>query len=166
MIATGQLQGVPIFEGLSPGQLDLIASVARPFELAEGGVILREGDVGEEMYLLLHGNVEVSKRLGLMVEEDDLLTKRKTIVRLSAPQFFGEMGLLEYAERSATVIAASPCQLVEIRRADFERIVEADLALGYRVVRNICLGIAFRLRRTDRDVLKLTAALSLALGNR
>lgn len=87
-------------------------------------------------------------------------------MRLSAPQFFGEMGLLSDLERSATITTETECEILELSRADFERLVASDPELGYRLVHNIALVLAERLRRTDLDVLKLTAALSLALGTR
>ena len=54
----------------------------------------------------------------------------------------------------------------QLRRADFERLTTADPLLGYRLMRNVAVVLADRLRSTDLDVLKLTTALSLALGNR
>lgn len=56
--------------------------------------------------------------------------------------------------------------LVELTREEFERLAIGDPALGFRLARNIAVVMAERLRRTDPEVLKLTTALSLALGNR
>lgn len=161
------LRGVELFDGLTDAQLGSLHKVAREHSVPAGTVIVHEGGLGGDvLFVLTGGSVGVTKRLGLTAESPDDGARQKTIVRLEAPQAFGEMCLIEDAERSATITAHSDCKLLEIGRADFERLVEADLVLGYCVVRNIARVLSFRLRRTDRDVLKLTAALSLALGNR
>ena len=69
-------------------------------------------------------------------------------------------------DRSATITTESECEILELAREDFERLATADPQLAYRVLRNIAVVLAERLRRTDLDIVKLTVALSLALGNR
>lgn len=160
------LRSVAFFEGLTDEQIarvgGLMASVRVPAETA----ILREGDHSFSLFVLCQGQVEVTKRLGLTPDDAMGMMKDKTIVRLTAPQFFGEMALLGDSLRTATVIAGTDCDLLELSQVDFERLGESDLPLAYRLLHNIASALCSRLRRTDRDVLKLTAALSLALGNR
>lgn len=160
------LRGIELFEGLSEAQLGAIAAVVRRRQVRAGTTILREGDHGDSLFILASGSVATSKRLGLMPADAAAAGRQKVLVQVTAPQFFGEMGLLEDAERSATITAATDCVLYELARAEFARLVEADLDLGYRVVRNIAAALSARLRRSGQDVVKLTAALSLALGNR
>lgn len=159
------LEAVPLFGGLTGPQLEKVVRVLRPARVPAGKGIIAEGERGRSLFVLVRGTVETTKALGA-VGPDGAGPRQKVLVRLSAPQFFGEVGLLEDAERSATVRAATECDLLELRREDFERLVAADVQLGYVVVRNIAAALIGRLRDTDRDVLKLTAALSLALGNR
>lgn len=159
------LRAMPLFAGLSDAQLQAVAAVLRPRAVPAGTAILREGDTSDALFILARGVVEVTKRFGFALEQRVAPSKEKTLICLTAPQFFGEMGLLERSARSATITARTDCDLLEIGCADFERLAEADPRLGYRVVRNIAVALAQRLRRTDRDVLKLTIALSLALGN-
>lgn len=168
MNARATLHATPIFAGLTEEQLASVLAVAHRRTAEPGTAILREGKRGCTLFVLLSGAVEVSKRLGLPGPSEGWAdaTKEKTLIRLEAPQCFGEMGLLEDVERSATVTARSTCELLEITKDDFERLAEQDAVLGYRLVRNIATVLSARLRRADRDILKLTIALSLALGNR
>lgn len=159
------LRSIPLFGGLSDPQLEAVSRAARRRKVAGGAVILEEGGRDDSLYILVHGSVNVAKRLGLSADSQ-VQEAKKTIVHLDAPQFFGEIGLLDDIERSATISAHSECELLELRRSDWQRLVEEDLALGYQVLHNIVIVLGQRLRRTDRDVIKLTAALSLALGNR
>ena len=160
------LRNVPLFAGLSQAQLEAVVRAVRPHCVAVDQAILSEGEQGDSMFILVKGSVEVSKRLGPLASVSENGAKEKVLVRLHAPQFLGEMGLLEGTERSATVTARSECNLLELTQSDFERLAEHDPALGYVVVRNIARVLSSRLRRTDHDMVKLTVALSLALGNR
>ena len=165
MTDAAALTAVPLFRDLDGDQLRGIAGVLRSARARAGDAILLEGDPGRSLFVLVRGSVETTKHLGVIGLENGA-PRQKVLVRLSAPQFFGEIGLLEDTPRSATVRAATDCELLELQRTDFERLVDADLRLGYTLLRNIASSLIGRLRDTDRDVLKLTAALSIALGNR
>ncbi len=156
---------IPLFRGLSEAQTGAIAGVLRRASARAGEDILREGEPGRSLFVLTHGTVETSKQMGV-VGPDGATPRRKILVRMSAPQSFGEIGLLEDSQRSATVRADTDCELLELRREDFERLVSSDVHLAYLLMRNIASSLIQRLRRTDRDMIKLTAALSIALGNR
>ena len=165
MTATAELAAVPLFTGLTEDQLRAVGAVLRRSRVAQGEEILTEGEPGRSLFALVSGSVETTKHLGV-IGLDGATPRQKILVRLTAPQFFGEIGLLEDTPRSATVRAATPCELLELRRDDFDRLVASDLHLGYTLMRNIASALIGRLRGTDRDILKLTAALSIALGNR
>ncbi len=160
------LRPIPIFAGLDEKRLAAILSVMRPRRVPGNTVILKEGDRGDSLFILASGSVEVTKRLGVVATLPTGDQKEKILVQLDAPQCFGEMGILEDTERSATVSTRVECELLEITKADFERLGELDPKLGYRVTGNIAVVMAERLRRTNMDVVKLTVALSLALGVR
>ncbi|HQK23262.1 MAG TPA: cyclic nucleotide-binding domain-containing protein [Candidatus Latescibacteria bacterium] len=91
--------------------------------------------------------------------------KDKTLIRLegTARPCFGEMSLLEDAERSATITALTDCQVFVIDRSSFNRLVEEDPVMGTKLLRSIAVVLSGRLRKANKDVLKLTTALSLAL---
>ena len=152
--------------GLSREQVGAFLREGETRKVPAGEPILVEGESGETMYILVDGAVEVTRRFGTTTDDRIGPQRKKTLLTLNAPQFFGEMSLLEDAERSATVTAATDCEVLEFSRADFSKLTKADVSLGYQVVYNIALVLSGRLRGTNRDVIKLTAALSLALGNR
>lgn len=160
------LRDIPIFQGLTDTQLGAIATVLVRRRVRGGEAIFSEGEKSSSVYIVVSGSVGTSKRMGLAAQGPANATRQKVLVHLGAPQFFGEMGLLSDLDRSATITTDGECELLELTRADFERLASSDPALGYRLVRNIAVVLAERLRRTDLDVLKLTTALSLALGNR
>ncbi len=160
------IKDLPLFAGFDEAQLRSVVAVLRARRVASGVTVFAEGERSSSLYILTAGAVGTSKRMGLAAQGPDEPSRQKTLVHLSAPQFFGEMGLLSELARSATITAEGDCEILELTRADFERLVAGDALLGYRLLRNIAVVLAERLRRTDLDVLKLTTALSLALGNR
>lgn len=165
MTAAADLAAIPLFRGLSDGQLAAVAAVLQRARAAQGEEILTEGDPGRSLFVLVDGTVETSKHLGV-IGLDGATPRQKVLVTLKAPQFFGEIGLLEDTPRSATVRASTACELLELTRNDLDRLVVSDVQLGYTLMRNIASALIGRLRGSDRDILKLTAALSIALGNR
>lgn len=164
-MSASELAAIPLFHGLSEAQLAQVARALRPGSARARDAILTEGEPGRSLFILRRGTVEASKQMGVM-NGDGGTARRKVLVRMSAPQSFGEIGLLEDSARSATVRAETDCELLELRREDFEALVASDATLAYLLLRNIATSLIHRLRRTDRDMVKLTAALSVALGNR
>jgi CRP-like cAMP-binding protein len=97
-------------------QLDLI----RRFdghEVAPGTVIIREGDAGQGLFVVLAGEVEVSKRQANGSELG--------LARLRAGELFGEMSLLNNQPTTATVRAARPSTILFLAREYFQRLVQA-----------------------------------------
>jgi len=160
------LREVRLLRGLSEEQLDMVERIVRPISFSEGEVIIKEGDVGQVMYILFEGRVEVTRNLTLKVGRADFADREKSFNVLEGKSlpFFGEMALIEAGgTRSATVSAQTTCKLLSINRKDFDQLCAEDPALGYLLMRNICEVISEWLRKASTDVLKLCTALSLAL---
>ena len=165
-IDIGYLKKIPIFVGLSDDKLERVKQVIKEKTVEAGTVIIKEGTQGTEMFILLEGEVEVSKSLLLKVAGRGMDQRDKSLIKLTGDDhaFFGEMTLFDTtAERSASVIARTKCTIAEIAQADFFRLTESDHEIGYYVLKNIVTIISNRLDKTTKDVLKLTTALSLAL---
>lgn len=79
-----------------------------------GDIIFHKGDVGDFLYVIVEGEVEVIER---RQEKDEV------IATLGKGEFFGEMALLNQKKRNATVRCKSDCELIAIRRADFNILV-------------------------------------------
>ena len=147
-------------------QLSKMRDIVHEQKFVTGDVVVREGETGDYMYLLLAGEVEVSKTLTLMVGRGDLGQRDKSLSRMNADDCaaFGEMALLKYdSTRTATVKVLSNSILGLIHRDDFRRLCEADFELGFKVMKNIAVSLCSRLEKTNQDIMKLTTAFSLAL---
>jgi CRP/FNR family transcriptional regulator, cyclic AMP receptor protein len=77
---------------------------------------------------------------------------------------FGEITLLENEARSATVTARSDCVLLELHRKDFLDLIQRRPDVGVKFLLRLAQGLSGRLRKTSRDLVKLTTALAISLG--
>lgn len=99
------LAELPMFRGLSPPALEGLAFAAERSVVPAGKRIIREGDVGEQFYVIEDGEVAVDSGRGP--------------VRLGRGTHFGEIALLRSIPRTATVTAARTTELVALRSEDF-----------------------------------------------
>ena len=159
------LQTIPLFTGLSAEQTDRVRAIMTLRTVAEGTAIIRENEIGSEMFILLDGEVEVSRTL-LLKTAGSLDQKDKMLNKLTAEDhaFFGEMGLFdEKSERTASVITKTKCTVAVLEQNSFFALTDGDKEIGYTILKNILRIVSDRLNKTTKDVLKLTTALSLAL---
>jgi len=160
------LRNIPIFKEVKADTLKLLAEIARPVDYPAGKAIIREGDAGSCMFILVEGTVRITKSLTLRHSDPDAENIEKNLATLSAEDFpvFGEMSLLEDDLRTATVTALTDVKLLCIERDDFRKVASRDYESAYHVVMEIARIISSRLRKTDRDVVKLTTVLGVALS--
>lgn len=161
-----RIRKIEMLAGFSDIEVEALGRIAGEVRVPAGEVIMREGDVGDSMYLFGEGQVMVTKNLTLKSGKRGFSQAEKSMVRLDARyvSFFGDMAIFENDVRSATLTAATDCLLYEIKRDDFERLTQQNSALGYKFVRKIAEVLCHRVRQGNQDILKLTTALSIALS--
>ncbi len=160
------LEKIPLFIGLKREDMERVRSIMTLRTITEGSFIIKENEQGHEMFVLLDGEVEVSRTLLLKISGSGMDHRDKMLNKLTANDhaFFGEMGLFdEKSERSASVIAKTRCSVAVLERDSFFHLTESDKEIGYVILKNILRIVSDRLDKTTKDVLKLTTALSLAL---
>lgn len=108
-------------------------------EFANGTVLFREGEPGREMYVVQHGKVHISKRVG---EVEKILTT------LGQGEFFGEMSILNNAPRSATATCAEDAKLLVIDPKTFEAMIRGNAEIALRMIKKL----ADRLREADLQI--------------
>src|SRR3990172_10411727 len=132
------LRTVEIFKDVSAKAIERLVALSALVNFKEGQTIIKEGDSGQEMYVIYEGNVRITKNITLRrrgsTETEDV---EKDLITLGSGTIFGEMGLLEKDERTATVVAVSDLKLIKIEAAAFERFAKEDPAAAYSIVRNI-----------------------------
>jgi voltage-gated potassium channel len=105
------IQKVPFFKGAADELIKEIALVMQPVVYTPGDVVFRAGEPGEDMFFISRGHCEVIGPDG-----------RSIVASLREGDFFGEMALLEHRPRSASVRAATYCDLYRLDKASFDRV--------------------------------------------
>jgi len=161
------LQGTELFKGLSPEQIRKVLNICHTVRFPANEIIMNEGEMGDSMYIILQGTVEVIKRLIMAaVDDDESADKSKVFTRLDATGLhpvFGEIALLQESKRTASVRTVTDCILYEIKKKDFLSLTESDFEFGYRILLNMAGIVSERLRKADEDTVKLTTVLSMIL---
>lgn len=114
---------------------------------ADGEYIFHQGDVGDSMYVIQQGQVEVVKF------EDDHEVRLRT---LGQGDVFGEMAIFEKEARSASVRALGEARILTIEKRTFLRRVKEDPTLAF----NILKVLSQRLRNLNADVVSLQKQLA------
>ena len=130
------LRQVELFQGIDGAELQLIAEEMTERLYADGEVVFREGDAGDELFMLLSGIMHV------YVERDNNVISYN---RLQAGEFFGEMALLEDVPRSAIVQAEAPSTCLTLSRQGFMDLMNRHPQTVFKIMK----GLVPRLRRTN-----------------
>ena len=134
------LREMPLFGGVRNDVLELILDHAAERSLAAGEVLFTEGDPGETMYLLESGELEVFRRR----QNADYL-----ISRLCAGDCVGEMSFVDLGPRSASVVAATHAQVLELTHGAVLQLYERDLEQFALIQMNMAREMSRRLRLAD-----------------
>ena len=153
-----------LLQDLGDQEIEQVLKRTKPRSFFAGEVILQEGKPGDSMYVMVNGEVEITKQLTLVLDEDT--PKERVMTRLKAEDgvYFGEMSLLEDAPRSATVTASTDGLLLELFQKDFLDLVHHNPSMGVKLVLRLAQLLSQHLRKSNQDVVKLTTALAISLG--
>ena len=135
------LQKVTIFSGLSLDQLHKIDSLLCEQHFVSGEVVVAEGDHGEDLYILMEGQVDFYK--SWQRENEVLLSE------LSPFGYLGEMALLDDEPRSATAVARQDCRFLTLSGARFRELLTQSPEMGFEVFRALTSRIRAAEKRLD-----------------
>lgn len=121
--------------------------------LAAGETVFREGDPGQELYVVLAGTVRVIGQ----VEIGDERRVHPGMCDLAAGSFFGELALFDGEARSARVETLADTELAVINGERLLAFFDVHPEIGYRFLRQVMSTLVARLRRTNRKVESLLA---------
>jgi CRP-like cAMP-binding protein len=157
MIPIDVLRRSELFSGLTKEQMEKIAARGQEVDCQRGDVVVREGETGDEIYVVLRGMVEVLVSEGAIPDVPGPPSMRP-IVELGPGQSFGEMALLDRGVRSATVRSVrDDTNLCVIPGEALLALCDDDPQIGYVLMRNIASDLSFKLRHRNLRV-RLKAA--------
>jgi len=161
MTTADSLRSLPYFADLPDELLERVAAGSETVDLDSEVVIIEEGSQSEEMYVVVTGELVVTKR---GAADQDV-----TLARLSPGEVVGEIALLDQAPRTATVTTAMPTSVIRIPAASFgELLSDAQVVRRmFRTVTSRLRGIEDTLRHEERMAAlgKMAAQLMHELNN-
>lgn len=143
------LRDIPLFDGLSRGELSAIESILHRREYDPEEVLFHQGNPGVGMYIIRAGTIEI-----VYEPTDD------TLAELSDGDFFGELALLNETPRSATAIARTESVLYGLFRPDLLGLVKREPSLGVQILLRMSRVISERLIHTNKQVQELRERLA------
>lgn len=138
------LSSSPLFEMLSNQELEFVAELSRPRRFNAGQTIFEEGELGDSLFVISSGEVEVVRK--------DPAGAPRVLATLTAPQFFGEMSLIDKEYRSATVRAKSDCELLHLTAENLTTFRKQHKDGFTFVVINIARVLSSRLREANQKL--------------
>ena len=116
-----RLKEIPIFSDLSPDEAKRLAAFATETSIAEGQMLMKQGDYSTELIAIEEGTA-------------DVLRDGEKVASLSAGDLIGEMGLLERRPRNADVIATSPMRVIKLTHWEIRRMSQDTIDRIQRIV--------------------------------
>jgi signal transduction histidine kinase len=148
------LRHLSLFSGISEEELERLVRMGQQVLLPPRGVLIREGEPGDALYVVLEGDFEITKHSG---------SSEVVIAHRGAGEVMGEMSLLDNEPRSATVRALTPSRLLKIDQESFHKLLEWSPPAARAILKTV----TSRLRNTEamlRQSEKMAALGTLAAG--
>ena len=136
-----------LLENFSPAEVRLLAHFMDVYQAPAGTEIIREGEGGDFMLMLIEGKVEVLKR--------DRWNTPQMIAVVEAGKTLGEMSMIDGEPRFSTCVAAEPSVVAVLDRENLARIIVEQPMLGAKILMELVLMLSQRLRSTSARLLQL-----------
>jgi glutaminase len=139
------IESYDLFQGLAPEELQLISGILEHRSYRQDAVIVEMGTEASELYFVARGSAIITLRLAN--------GRQRRLGVFSAGMAFGEVGMLDGAPRSASVVAETDVECHVLKREAFEALGETQPQLKIKLLKNMALGIARLLRKATREML-------------
>lgn len=135
------LKRVQLFANLESDELEQLAAICQEKTVGSGELIITQNTTGKEMYIVAQGSAEVYIQG---------MTDARSLVVLGKGQVIGEMALIDQGYRSASVRATREgAALYVIESEAFYKLCNENNHIGFIVMRNLAIDIAFKLRHRN-----------------
>ncbi|HEX4447725.1 MAG TPA: cyclic nucleotide-binding domain-containing protein, partial [Polyangiaceae bacterium] len=133
------LAHMPLFSRLTERELLRVMQAVEVREYKDGDLVIREGDKGDELFIVLEGKVRVSRG-------------EQTLLDLGPGEHVGEMALIRSVPRSASVHALGQAELIALRRQDFFEILRKEHEVAVKMLWQFLGVLADRLDQTSSEL--------------
>jgi CRP/FNR family transcriptional regulator, cyclic AMP receptor protein len=135
----------PLFENFNMAEIRLLTNFMLVYRANTGAEVIREGEAGDFMILLIEGKIEVFKQ--------DRWNAPRLIAVIAPGQSLGEMSMIDGEPRFASCIASEPCLFAVLTRGSLARIILEQPILGAKILMELVLMLSQRLRQTSSKLI-------------
>lgn len=135
------LSQIPFFKDMQNEYLDALAQKMQIYTVQKENLIIAEGDTTKKMYFIIEGSVNVFRR--------NYKGRTEIICELGAPNYFGEMSIIDGGPRSASVQARTDVVLAELKWDDVKSLFDDKPEIMCYIFKNIGNTLSMRLRRVN-----------------
>jgi CRP-like cAMP-binding protein len=140
LISTQFLRDSPLFRELNETERAQVLVIGQIRAYRSEEVIFREGDAGDGLYIVIDGNVRISKHTA---------SGEEALAVLEPNAFFGEMALVDFSTRAADAVANVPTQTFFIPLKELRSLIETHHSIALKVLYALCEVLTVRLRETN-----------------
>jgi CRP-like cAMP-binding protein len=130
------LKSIPIFAKCGRSGLEKVAKLVDEVELPDGHVVMREGETGNEMFLIVSGNARADR-------------KGRKLADLGPGAAFGEMALIAEGKRNATVTAQGPLRVFVVGHREFHSLMDSHREFRLQILE----GLASKVRGLEESAI-------------
>jgi len=138
------IEEIDLFQNMTVREAKIASLMAYTEDLEKGTLLFTQGEIGDEMYVVLSGSISIFL---------DKNGKRTDLVRLEKGNTFGEMGLFRKAERSASAEAAEKTRLLVVNRDCLEPLKKRNPKIAAKLFLNLANRLQSSLKETDERLL-------------
>ncbi len=138
------LKKVQFFDTLTDEELKEVMSASQKEDFKKDEKIFSEGDKGDKLYVILSGEIRISKNIPGIGEE--------ALSVLHPGSYFGEMALIEDVPRSADAIIHEDASLMSVSKGDLEKLMEKNVEVGNKILWKFVGTLSHRLRETNDKI--------------
>lgn len=148
-VSATELRNIGLFGALPEKVLQHLSSSLSLLEVGAGTYLFREGELGNFMYVVLQGDIEVLKKSKVGADA--------RVALLGPGDWCGEMSIIDVQPRSASILTVSPARLLKVTAADLDRLYRLDVKAYSLIILNIAREMSRRLRVADGILADLIA---------
>ena len=143
------VDALPLFAELSERERNILSSVFSVRVIEDHELLCREGERGASFYIVAKGIIEVYKELPNDAKEK--------LAEIGPNNLIGQVALIDGKPRSATCMARGRSIVLECARDDFDRLFQAGSTFAFKIVDQVVIDLAKRLREANQQLHDLYA---------
>lgn len=144
------IESIQLFEDFEAAEIAGLARYMRCYRAPQGSEIIREGETGDFMLLILDGNVEITKR--------DVRGQPQVISSVGPGKTLGEMSLIDGEPRFASCVTLTPLEFAVLDRLSLSHLITEEPRLGVKLMMELLMLLNQRLRNVSAQFMECLEA--------